>query len=137
MVVCWNVYLYILICLIFCSFIVRSAMAGFIAKKLCPQLILIKSSFQDYKRESNNVMEIISKYDPNLKCLSLDEVYIDLTDYVFEKYSRESSVALDELYRLTKLSDEIWNYAYDEVAQIRERIFVETKLTVCHLFYFY
>lgn len=112
-------------------------MAGFIAKKLCPQLILIKSSFQDYKRESNNVMEIISKYDPNLKCLSLDEVYIDLTDYVFEKYSRESSVALDELYRLTKLSDEIWNYAYDEVAQIRERIFVETKLTVCHLFYFY
>lgn len=108
-------------------------MAGFIAKKLCPQLILIRSNFQDYKRESKNVMEIISKYDPDLKCLSLDEVYIDLTDYVFEKYSRENSVDLLELYQLTKLPDEVWTFAYDEVAQIRARIFAETKLTVSHL----
>lgn len=110
-------------------------MAGFIAKKLCPQLILLKHNFQDYKRESQNVMEIISSYDLNLKCLSLDEVYIDFTDYVFEKYSRANSVDLEELYQLTKLPDEIWTFAYDEVAQIRARIFAETELTVCHLYY--
>ncbi|KAH9388642.1 hypothetical protein TYRP_007986, partial [Tyrophagus putrescentiae] len=54
---------------------VRSAMAGFIAKRLCPQLILIRPNFRDYKRESKNVMDIISEYDPNdMSCLSLDEV---------------------------------------------------------------
>lgn len=110
---------------------VRSAMAGFIAKRLCPQLILIRPNFRDYKRESKNVMDIISEYDPNdMSCLSLDEVHIDLTDYVFEKYSRESSIDLSELYMLTKLPDEIWTFAYEQVEQIRSRIFAETKLTV-------
>mgnify|MGYP002649166961 CR=1 FL=1 len=106
-------------------------MAGFIAKRLCPQLILIRPNFRDYKRESKNVMDIISEYDPNdMSCLSLDEVHIDLTDYVFEKYSRESSIDLSELYMLTKLPDEIWTFAYEQVEQIRSRIFAETKLTV-------
>jgi DNA polymerase kappa len=60
---------------------VRSAMPGFIAMKLCPQLKLIDGHFYRYKQESMKVMEILEEYDICLESMGLDEAYIDLTDY--------------------------------------------------------
>jgi DNA polymerase kappa len=60
---------------------VRSAMPGFIAMKLCPQLKLIDGHFYRYKQESMKVMEILEEYDVCLESMGLDEAYIDLTDY--------------------------------------------------------
>ncbi|KAI2806885.1 hypothetical protein BLOT_008844 [Blomia tropicalis] len=109
---------------------VRSAMPGFIGKKLCPNLILVPTNFKSYKTESRAVMNIIADYDPTMGNYSLDEVYIDLTEYVFENYSIEKSVDIEELRKLTELSDVIWEYAFEVVQRIRERVFTETQLTI-------
>jgi len=53
---------------------VRSAMPGFIARKLCPELVLIPLHFPKYREASNKVRAVFQKYDPNFVPMSLDEV---------------------------------------------------------------
>lgn len=64
---------------------VRAAMPGFIAKKLCPELIIVPPHFEKYKEYSRQVQEILTEYDPNLAMASLDEAYLDLTEYLRER----------------------------------------------------
>ncbi|XP_075585317.1 uncharacterized protein LOC124498371 [Dermatophagoides farinae] len=109
---------------------VRSAMAGFIAKKLCPQLKLIKPNFKNYAAESEFVMNIIRQYDPNLRTFSLDEVFIDLTDFVFDGYSKKNNVPLEDLYCMDVLSDDIWQFTNEVVTEIRAKVHEESRLTV-------
>lgn len=61
------------------TFGVRSAMPGFIAMKLCPQLKLIPLHFQKYIDASDKVRAVFKKYDPNFLPMSLDEAYLNLT----------------------------------------------------------
>eukprot|EP00053_Salpingoeca_punica_P015802 m.146232 g.146232 ORF g.146232 m.146232 type:complete len:743 (-) comp16804_c0_seq1:1791-4019(-) len=61
---------------------VRSAMPGFVAKRLCPDLILVPHRFEAYREASNRVREIIARFDPNYRSMGLDEAYVDLTDYL-------------------------------------------------------
>jgi len=44
----------------------RSGMATFVAKKLCPHLIVVPSRFERYAEKSKEVMNILTKYDPDL-----------------------------------------------------------------------
>lgn len=53
---------------------VRSAMPGFIAIKLCPQLKMIPLNFAKYRAASSKVRAVFAKYDPLFLPLSLDEV---------------------------------------------------------------
>lgn len=64
---------------------VRSAMPGFIGKKLCPELVFVKSHFEKYTLVSDQIKAIIREYDPNFSSHSLDEVYMDLTNAAYEK----------------------------------------------------
>jgi DNA polymerase kappa len=57
-------------------------MAGYIAKVLCPHLIFIKPDFTKYTAASRKVMEVLSRYDPNYAAASLDEAYLNMTEYV-------------------------------------------------------
>ena len=59
---------------------VRAAMPGFIGKKLCPQLIFVKSHFEKYTLVAEQIRAVIRQYDPDFTSHSLDEVYMDLTD---------------------------------------------------------
>ena len=59
-------------------------MPGFIAKKLCPQLVIVESHFSKYQEVSQTVREILSNYDPLFSSIGLDEAYLDLTEYVTE-----------------------------------------------------
>lgn len=52
---------------------VRSAMPGFIGKKLCPELTLIPLHFDKYRAASAKVRAVFEKYDPNFLPMSLDE----------------------------------------------------------------
>lgn len=63
------------------KFGVRAGMPGFIATRLCPQLEIVPLNFDKYTRESRVLSSILSEYDSNLSMGSLDEAYIDLTDY--------------------------------------------------------
>ncbi|KAM0747038.1 DNA/RNA polymerase [Meredithblackwellia eburnea MCA 4105] len=58
----------------------RSAMAGFVAKKLCPHLKFVNLDFSLYSRISKQIMEILGQYGP-IAPASLDEAYCSLTDY--------------------------------------------------------
>jgi DNA polymerase kappa len=57
-------------------------MPGFIARKLCPELIIIHPNFEKYTAVSERVREIFALYDPNYSMMSLDEAYLDFTDHV-------------------------------------------------------
>ena len=63
------------------KFGVRSAMPGFIAKKLCPELKFVKANMEKYRIESAKVKNILKEYDKNFKSVSLDEAYLDITEY--------------------------------------------------------
>lgn len=55
-------------------------MPGFIGKKLCPDLVIVKpDDFTKYKQASREIQKIFSQYDPNFWPMSLDEVYFETT----------------------------------------------------------
>ena len=59
----------------------RSGMAGFVAKKLCPQLVLIPMNFEKYTAKAHEVREILAEYDPRFESSSIDEAYLNITAY--------------------------------------------------------
>ncbi|XP_037115834.1 DNA polymerase kappa isoform X1 [Syngnathus acus] len=61
---------------------VRAAMPGFIAKKLCPHLVIVPCNFDKYKSVSNEIREIFADYDPHFQPMSLDEAYLDFTEHL-------------------------------------------------------
>ena len=60
---------------------VRSAMSGIIAKKLCPHLIFTKPRFERYKEISDQIRDIFLEYTPLVEPLSLDEAFLDVSNY--------------------------------------------------------
>ncbi|KAG4430581.1 hypothetical protein IFR05_013942 [Cadophora sp. M221] len=86
----------------------RSGMAGFVAKKLCPQLIQIPLDFDKYTAKAQEVREIIVDYDPRFESASIDEAYLNITEYC-EK---------------NDISPE------DAVQQLRREVHEKTKITV-------
>lgn len=64
---------------------VRAAMPGFIAKKLCPNLIIMPTNFDKYRAVSAQVREIFSDYDPHFMPVSLDEAYLDITEHLEQR----------------------------------------------------
>jgi len=63
---------------------VRSAMPGFIAKRLCPELVLINGNFQKYEETSRKFKAILEEYDPDYDSAGLDEAALDITNYLNE-----------------------------------------------------
>ncbi|KIW30141.1 uncharacterized protein PV07_05910 [Cladophialophora immunda] len=59
----------------------RSAMAGFVAKKLCPQLICLPLNFDKYTAKAKEVRAILAEYDPRFESSSIDEAYLNITEY--------------------------------------------------------
>lgn len=60
---------------------VRSAMPGFIAKQLCPHLVFVAPNFKKYTAAAKVVRGIFARYDPAFRPASLDEAYLDITEY--------------------------------------------------------
>lgn len=61
------------------KFGVRSAMPGFLAMQLCPELIILKPNFSKYQAIGSVIREIFADYDPYFRSMSLDEASLDLT----------------------------------------------------------
>ncbi|KAH0827869.1 IMS-domain-containing protein [Lanmaoa asiatica] len=60
---------------------VRSGMAEFVARKLCPDLIVVKLNFGRYSEMSERCMRIFRRYDPNMLAAGCDEGYLNVTQY--------------------------------------------------------
>lgn len=97
------------------KFGVRAGMPGFIARKLCPQLVIVPTNFEKYGRISKEIHEVFKLYDPNFSSVSLDEAYLDITKYL----ENENRLKSDE----ESITEE-------EVTEaIRAKIYDRTKLT--------
>ncbi|KAM0007231.1 putative DNA-directed DNA polymerase [Helianthus debilis subsp. tardiflorus] len=68
------------------KFGVRAAMPGFIACKLCPELIFVPTDFKKYTYYSDLTRKaVFQEYDPNFMAASLDEAYLDITNVCKER----------------------------------------------------
>lgn len=86
----------------------RSGMAGFVAMKLCPQLICLPLNFEKYTAKAQEVRAILATYDPRFESASVDEAYLNLTEYCKEH----------------QMDPE------DAVRQLRAEVHEKTKITV-------
>jgi DNA polymerase-4 len=59
---------------------VRSAMPSVTAKRLCPNIVFVKSRFDVYREVSNQIRDIFLSYTDLVEPLSLDEAYLDVTE---------------------------------------------------------
>ncbi|CAB4321012.1 unnamed protein product [Prunus armeniaca] len=72
---------------------VRAAMPGFIARKLCPELIFVPTDFKKYTYYSDLTRKVFEKYDPNFVAASLDEAYLDVTEVCKERGTTGEEIA--------------------------------------------
>ncbi|KAF2427558.1 DNA/RNA polymerase [Tothia fuscella] len=86
----------------------RSGMAGFVAMKLCPQLICLPLNFDKYSAKADEVRNVLRNYDPRFESASMDEAYLNITRYCEEHEMDPESV----------------------VHQLRQEVFEECKITV-------
>lgn len=59
---------------------VHSAMASSRARRLCPELIILKPDFEKYRAVSRQIHTIFRRYTEIIEPLSLDEAFLDVTD---------------------------------------------------------
>jgi DNA polymerase-4 len=59
---------------------IRSAMPMARAVKLCPQLLIVSSSYGNYSEYSKQVMDILNNLSELIEQTSIDEAFVDVTD---------------------------------------------------------
>ena len=62
------------------KFGVRSAMSMMMAKRMCPQLIVVPSRYDVYREVSAQVQAIFHDYTDMIEPLSIDEAFLDVTE---------------------------------------------------------
>lgn len=72
---------------------VRSGMAEFVARAICPHLMVVDAHFPAYRASSEQVMQVLRRYDTHLHQRSLDEAYLDVTHYCATHAVRPADVA--------------------------------------------
>lgn len=86
----------------------RSGMAGFVALKLCPQLVFVPLNFNKYIAKAKEIREILAHYDPRFESAGLDEAYLNITQYCQDKQMDPDDV----------------------VTQLRSEVVERTKITI-------
>ena len=77
------------------KFGIHSAMPLFKAKELCPHLVIVPPHFELYKTLSEKFFNIISTFSQELEVASIDECYVDLTNYIQMHYQNPYDVAIE------------------------------------------
>jgi len=85
------------------QFGVHSAMPTFMALQRCPQLIILPTRFDVYRKEAAVIREILFRFTPLVEPLSLDEAYLDVTDHPGAP-SPLAQVIRGLIFRKTKLT---------------------------------
>ena len=85
------------------AFGVHSAMPTFMALQRCPNLIVLPTRFDVYRREAAVVREILHRFSPLVEPLSLDEAYLDVTTQPGAPGSLAQTIR-DLIFHKTKLT---------------------------------
>lgn len=88
------------------KFGVRSAMPSATARKLCPQGIFIRPSFEKYQTASRTIMAILRQHTDLVEPVSVDEAYLDVTKHRFgvEDPVMIASLIKQNIFAATKLT---------------------------------
>jgi DNA polymerase-4 len=103
------------------KFGLRSAMPTFMALQRCPQLIVLPTRFDVYRREAAVIRGILHRFTPLVEPLSLDEAYLDVAehpgtpgplaqvirDMIFQKTKLTSSAGIGPNKLVAKIASEI------------------------------
>lgn len=121
---------------------VRSAMPGFIGKKLCPELVFVPTNYSKYTAVAQDIREIFAFYDPEFVAFSLDEASLDLSAFIdahWNDYAMNLSQRCDSASQSTShdacghaslhLKHGRMDIAAAVVEDIRQKIFDKTGLT--------
>jgi DNA polymerase-4 len=65
------------------AFGVHSAMPTAVARRLCPDLVLLPPDMPRYRQVSEQMGDIFARFTPALEPVSLDEAYLDVTESPF------------------------------------------------------
>lgn len=129
------------------KFGVKTGMACFEAKRLCPRGILCRPHYDEYRRISADMFHVLEAYSPTLVPISIDEGFLDLTtmDSVVwrnttpEKYVREIcdhiarevkipvSAGLANSSRLAKLATDAAKPGFIEIKPGEEKAFLKHR----------
>lgn len=63
---------------------VRSGMPAFVARRLCPSIVITEVNMDKYQIASEKFLHILREYDPDVESFGLDEGKMDLTNYMSE-----------------------------------------------------
>uniref|UniRef100_A0A669D479 DNA polymerase kappa n=1 Tax=Oreochromis niloticus TaxID=8128 RepID=A0A669D479_ORENI len=105
---------------------VRAAMPGFIAKKLCPSLVIVPLNFDKYRAVSNEIREIFADYDPNFQPLSLDEAYLDFTDHLEQRQHWPESARTHHFRVRDMTTAELSQEAMTEIRELSPVLFEDS-----------
>jgi DNA polymerase-4 len=103
------------------KFGVRSAMPTFMALQRCPELIVVPTRFDVYRREAAVIRGIFQRFTDLIEPLSLDEAYLDVTghpgapgalaqtirDLIFQRTKLTSSAGIGPNKLVAKIASEI------------------------------
>ena len=103
------------------KFGVRSAMPTFMALQRCPDLIVLPTRFDVYRREAAVIRGILHRFTSLIEPLSLDEAYLDVTEHpgapgplaqvirgtIFRKTRLTSSAGIGPNKLIAKIASEI------------------------------
>ena len=98
---------------------VHSAQSIQVAKRLCPQLIIVEPHFQKYKEVSAQLHEIFHDYTDLIEPISLDEAFLDVTENKTMVSTNRPMVSTNR--------QRMW--AMDIAREIKQRILETTGLT--------
>jgi len=129
------------------KFGVKTGMACFEAKRLCPRGVLCRPHYDEYRRLSAEMFHVLEEYSPTLVPISIDEGFLDFTAmdrHVFrnttpEKYVKEIceriwrevklpvSAGLANSSRLAKLATDAAKPGYLEIKTGEEKEFLKDR----------
>lgn len=129
------------------KFGVKTGMACFEAKRLCPRGVLCKPHYDEYRRISAEMFHVLEEYAPTLVPVSIDEGFLDFTTmdcHVFrntsaEKYVKEIcgrisrevnipvSAGLANSSRLAKLATDAAKPGFIEIKPGEEKEFLKDR----------
>ncbi|MEZ6242559.1 MAG: DNA polymerase IV [Phycisphaerales bacterium] len=72
----------------------RSAMPTAVARRLCPQAVIVRGRFEAYRDASRAVFEILESFTPLVQPVSIDEAFLDVTGSV-KLLGEPESIATD------------------------------------------
>lgn len=69
------------------------------ALRKCPELMLVPPNYELYEKSSLAFMEILRKYSDKVEQYSIDEAYIDMTEWLFGSPVVVANTIKDEIYQ--------------------------------------